>query len=78
MSDPGFSWQATRAGDVRIHRAGRLVTVLRSRAAAAFLAAARGAGPGAVQALCARVTRNYRRGNERTARRHPRNRGGTA
>lgn len=67
----GFAWER-RGPDVRVHHHGRVATTLRGRAAAAFLAALeRGEEP---QLLMARVTGNYRRGNERVARRHPRNR----
>jgi hypothetical protein len=70
----GFSYQATRAEEVRILRTGRVVTTLRGGAALEFLADAEGAGDAAVQQLCARVTGNYKRGNEAVARNHPRNR----
>lgn len=77
MEDLGFSYRASRGGEVRIRRGGRTVTTLRGRAAQEFLAEAGAAGvtPAQVQALCARVTGNYRRGNERAAGNHPRNRG---
>lgn len=74
MSDLGFRWQANRRGEVRVRRAGRLVTTLRGRAAEEFLAEVAGADRAAVQQLCARLTGNYKRGNERAARDHPRNR----
>lgn len=75
--DLGFAFVATSRGTVRISRAGREVATLRSRAAADFLAKAAGASHEKVQQLCARVTGNYRRGNESAAaaarfgRRHP-------
>ena len=72
--DLGFTYHPTRAGEVRILRAGRIVTTLRGAAAREFLAEADGAAAAAVQQLCARVTGNYRRGNEAVARNHPRNR----
>ena len=73
--DLGFSFRATRAGTVAIARGGRVVTVLRGDAARRFLAAVAGAPAAAAQPAMARVTGNYRRGNERTASAHPRNRG---
>lgn len=73
--DLGFSWRATKGGGVAIQRAGRIVTILRGAAAREFLAAAEGADDRARQQAMARVTGNYKRGNERLASRHPRNRG---
>jgi len=55
---------------------GRLATVLRGVRAQQFLASVRGADAETRMALMARLTGNYRRGNERLAARHPRNRTG--
>jgi hypothetical protein len=66
-SDLGFSYRVTKDGDVTIFRSGRVVTVLRGVAAQRFVAKADGAPPDAQQQLMARVTGNYKRGNERTA-----------
>lgn len=73
-ADLGFSYLRAKDGTVAIRRAGRTVTVLRGAPAAAFLAEAEGSDPGHVQPLMARLTGNYKRGNERQAARHPRNR----
>ncbi len=73
-ADLGFSWRPVRQGAVAIARAGRVVTVLRGAAARDFVGAAQRASPAAAQQLMARVTGNYRRGNERGAAQHPRNR----
>jgi hypothetical protein len=43
------------------------VTILRAKAASDFLAKAEEASVDAVQQLCARVTGNYKRGNESVA-----------
>ena len=51
---------------------GRRATVLRGQAAARFLDEVE---RGDDQELMARATGNYRRGNERTAKQHPRNAG---
>ncbi|WP_109472165.1 hypothetical protein [Ornithinimicrobium cavernae] len=67
----GFEYAVTPAGVVRIWHRGRLATTLRGRRAADFLD---DVGAGDEQLLMARVTGNYRRGNERVARQHPRNR----
>ncbi len=53
-----------------ISHVGRRATVLRGRRAVDFLAEVE-LGDG--QELMARLTGNYRRGNERIARQHPRN-----
>ncbi|GAA4984317.1 hypothetical protein GCM10023225_24320 [Kineococcus glutinatus] len=68
----GFAFTA-RGGEVRISHHGRPAGVLRGRAAAVFLRDVEVQDP---QLLMARVTGNYRHGNERTAAMHPRNRGG--
>ncbi len=68
----GFDYES-RGGEVVITHHGRRATVLRGTAAARFLADVEDGAD--EQKLMARVTGNYRRGNERTARDHPRNRG---
>lgn len=65
----GFSYQQ-RGDEVVISHHGRRATVLRGSAARDFLT---DVGAGDPQLLMARLTGNYRRGNERSARRHPRN-----
>ncbi len=50
---------------MRIARDGRLVTTLAGPAARRFLARVEGSGEGDAQQLMARVTGNYKRGNER-------------
>lgn len=72
MAGPaGFAYVVHSDGTVVITRHGRLAATLRGPTAARFLAAT-GVDD---QLLMARATGNYRRGNERVARRHPRNRG---
>jgi hypothetical protein len=66
----GFTY-LLRGEDVLISHHGRLATTLRGRRAAEFLADVEAEDP---QELMARLTGNYRRGNERQARQHPRNR----
>ena len=61
----GFTHRVSKDGAVRIFRHGQEVTVLRGKAAAQFLGKADGASPGEIQLLCAKVTGNYKRGNER-------------
>ncbi|MEO3750112.1 hypothetical protein [Streptomyces sp. B6B3] len=67
----GFAYDEHADGSVRITHHGRKATTLRGPRAAEFLAEVADGDP---QAVMARWTGNYRRGNERTARNHPRNR----
>lgn len=60
-----------RRGEVHITHAGRPAGVLRGRRAAEFLDEV----DDDPQEVMARWTGNYRHGNERQARQHPRNRG---
>jgi hypothetical protein len=60
----GFAFVERKNGDVVISYRGKHAATLRGRAAAAFLAKLESADP---QAVMARVTGNYRRGNERRA-----------
>lgn len=76
MGQPdGFTFAIRGNGDVVIHHHGRLAATLRGDAAAELLEEMEGADPVDAQARMARLTGNYRRGNERTAKQHPRNRG---
>jgi hypothetical protein len=70
----GFSFRPNKGGDVTIFRNGQTVTVLRGASARNFLAKARGASLTEQQQLTARITGNYKRGNERLASSHTRNR----
>ena len=67
----GFAYTVTGAEVVITHH-GRRATMLRGAAAARFLGEVEQGDP---QELMARVTGNYKRGNERAAKNHPRNRG---
>jgi hypothetical protein len=66
----GFEF-SRRGDDVVITHHGKRAATLRGDAAARFLVDVELGDP---QQVMARVTGNYRRGNERDARRHPRNR----
>jgi len=66
----GFEYRM-RGDEVVISHHGRPATVLRGSRAAQFVADVEREDP---QELMARVTGNYKRGNERTAKNHPRNR----
>jgi hypothetical protein len=69
----GFTYTSGPDGSVTIRHLGRVATTLRGARAATFLAEAEG---GDDQLTMARWTGSYRRGNERTAKLHPRNAGG--
>ena len=66
----GFSYTTNADGSVTIDHRGRTATTLRGSRAAAFLAEIASTDD---QLVMARWTGNYRRGNERTAKQHPRN-----
>jgi len=72
--DLGFSYRHNKNGEVWIAHHGRQVTTLRGSAAADFLSELDGSALAEQQQLMARVTGNYKRGNERQAAQHPRNR----
>jgi hypothetical protein len=63
--DLGFSFVIRKSGEASILRRGRIVTVLRGRAALDFGARIAGLSPSAQQQFMARATGNYKRGNER-------------
>jgi hypothetical protein len=71
--DLGFTWRQRKNGDVEILHRGRLASTLRGNDAADFLAEAAGCEPTEMQPLMARITGNYKHGNERLAAEHPRN-----
>lgn len=71
MSEHGFTYRAFKNGGVEVFHRGVLAATLRGPAAEKFLNAA--AGGQDLQQLMARLTGNYKRGNERKAKGHPRN-----
>lgn len=68
----GFAHLIEGNGDITITHHGRKAATLRGAKAQKFLVELESADS---QELMARLTGNYRRGNERTARNHPRNAG---
>lgn len=72
--DMGFSYRSRRGGAVEILHRGRLAATLRGREAADFISEAEAGTFADGQQRMARLTGNYKRGNERVARSHPRNR----
>lgn len=73
-ADLGFVWRTRKDGSVQIIHLGKLATTLRGDKALSFREEMAGAAGDEAQQLMARITGNYRRGNERTARNHQRNR----
>ena len=73
-SDLGFTYRSRKNGDVEILHHGRLATTLRGHDAEDFLAEVPDAASAEAQQLMARLTGNYKRGNERLASQHARNR----
>jgi len=72
--DLGFSHRSRKNGDVQILHHGRVASTLRGAVAADFRSAVAAGDEGDAQQLMARITGNYKRGNERLASQHPRNR----
>ena len=66
----GFIYRVRKNGDVELLHHARPAAVLRGVAAARFLTDVESVDP---QELMARITGNYKHGNERTAKQHPRN-----
>ncbi|MCB0129909.1 MAG: hypothetical protein KDD78_03640 [Caldilineaceae bacterium] len=65
LADEPFSYRTTKAGTVFISWQGKQVTVLQGKAAATFLARINGLEGQAAQLIMAKVTGNFKRGNER-------------
>jgi hypothetical protein len=72
--DLGFTYRVRKNGDVEILHRGRLAATLRGNDAEDFKQEASDETSVAAQQLMARITGNYKRGNERKAADHPRNR----
>ena len=72
--DLGFHFEVRQNGEVAIFHRQRLAATLRGQAAQQFVVQANESPDVDLQQVMARVTGNYRRGNERTAAEHPRNR----
>jgi|JI10StandDraft_1071094.scaffolds.fasta_scaffold481096_1 hypothetical protein len=67
----GFTYELRKNGDVVVLHRGKVATTLRGARAAEFVAEVAGSDG---QEAMARLTGNYKRGNERLAGAHPRNR----
>ncbi len=64
-ADLGFTYLVTKSGIVFIRHHGRLASELRNADAKAFLKKIAGLDAAGEQQLMARITGNYKRGNER-------------
>jgi hypothetical protein len=64
LADEPFAWRA-RGDEIEISHRGKPATVLREDAAARFTARVSDLDAAAAQQLMARVTGNFKRGNER-------------
>ena len=72
--DLGFTFKKHKSGEVKVFHHGKLATTLRGSEAQVFLVESQESTGPALQQLMARMTGNYKRGNERLAAQHPRNR----
>lgn len=72
--DLGFTYRVRKNGEVEIFHHGRLASTLRGSDADDFKQETQDETSAEAQQLMARVTGNYKHGNERRASQHPRNR----
>lgn len=72
--DLGFTYRVRKNGEVEVFHHGRLASTLRGNDAEDFKQEAQDETSAEAQQLMARVTGNYKHGNERRASQHPRNR----
>jgi len=70
----GFTYRSRKNGDLEILHRGRVASTLRGNDAKDFLSEVEVGEDSDAQQLMARITGNYKRGNERLASQHPRNR----
>lgn len=73
-SDLGFTYRQRKDGTLEILHHGQLAATLGQMEAQEFLDEVKSGAPSDAQQLMARLTGNYKRGNERVASQHPRNR----
>jgi len=74
LNDLGFVFKISKSNNVQITHHGKLATTLRGSKAVSFIENMSGTDFIDQQQLMARLTGNYKRGNEKTAKTHPRNR----
>ena len=73
MDDLGFRYQQNKNNEVVIRHNGRLATILRNKKAVEFINKLTALSFSEQQQLMARLTGNYKRGNERQSKNHPKN-----
>lgn len=73
QEDLGFTYETRKSGEVVIKREGKVVTKIGGKKAMRFLEDASYGSFEDQQQLMARMTGNYKRGNERNAKQHKRN-----
>lgn len=69
-----FTYRRNKDGSVTISHRGKLAATLRREEAEDFLGEVEGCALEECQHVMAQLTGNYKRGNERQAQQHPRNR----
>lgn len=74
LDDLGFAFNIFKNGNVQITHHGKLATTLRGNKAASFIENMSAAEFIDQQQLMARLTGNYKRGNEKSAKKHSQNR----
>ena len=72
LADEPFSYRETKAGQVFLYYLGRHVETLTDNRAGIFLSRIHSADAGQAQLLMAKATKNFKRGNEKTATRRRR------
>lgn len=72
--DLGFTWRQGGDGAILISFKGKVVTTLKKDRAAEFLAEVNGVEDDELQQYLARLTGQFKHGNERMGKSHPRNR----
>lgn len=73
LDEQPFTYTVRKDGSVAITHGGRTVSVIAGKDAARLLARLDQAGPQDIQLALAKITGNFKRGNERAAGRHQRN-----
>jgi hypothetical protein len=63
----GFTYRERKSGEIEVRHAGTLAALLRGRPAERFRARVMGASDLEQQHLMARITGNYKRGNDRNS-----------
>ena len=72
--DLGFTYRVAKNGNVSMNHNDILATTLRGEKAVSFIAKMKQLNFSGQQQLMARMTGNYKRGNEKSAKTHPKNR----